>query len=121
MYDCAVISCQCNRSCMSPYVHICVLFCRVQIFRKGLTRMFSDRGEDCVFMETCMNLKRYPHMVIECIPLPKEIGDVAPIYFKVTVFCCNLLIIWLSCTVSSLISMVQVYNNYCYFSLILTK
>jgi len=48
--------------------------------------MFSDRGEDCVFMETCMNLKRYPHMVIECIPLPKEVGDMAPIYFKVTVY-----------------------------------
>jgi len=62
--------------------------CCVQIFRKGLTRMFSDRGEDCVFMETCMNLKRYPHMVVECIPLPKEIGDMAPIYFKVTVCVC---------------------------------
>jgi len=48
--------------------------------------MFSDRGEDCVFMETCMHLKRYPHMVIECVPLPKEVGDMAPIYFKVTVY-----------------------------------
>jgi len=57
----------------------------VQIFRKGLTRMFSDRGEDCVFMETCMNLRRYPHMVIECIPLPTDVGDVAPVYFKVPV------------------------------------
>jgi len=46
--------------------------------------MFSDLDEDCVFMETCMKLKRYPHMVIECVPLPKEIGDMAPIYFKVT-------------------------------------
>ena len=93
MCDCAVMSYQCNRSCMPLYVHTSVMFCHVQIFRKGLTRMFSDQGEDCVFMETCMNLKRYPHMVIECVPLPKEIGDVAPIYFKVIVICCNLLII----------------------------
>jgi len=56
--------------------------------------MFSDRGEDCVFMETCMNMKRYPHMVIECIPLPKETGEMAPIYFKVTV-CVSYIVICL--------------------------
>ena len=45
--------------------------------------MFQDSGEDCVFMETAVNLKRIPHMFIECIPLPRHIGDMAPIYFKV--------------------------------------
>lgn len=45
--------------------------------------MFKDSGRDCVFMETSINLKRYPHMVIECVPMPKEVGEMAPVYFKV--------------------------------------
>ena len=36
-----------------------------------------------VFLETCKQLKKQRHMIIECIPLPKEIGDMSPIYFKV--------------------------------------
>jgi len=31
-----------------------------------------------------MNLKRFPHMAIECIPLPISAGETAPIYFKVS-------------------------------------
>lgn len=31
-----------------------------------------------------MGLKKHYHMVYECIPLPKEVGDMAPIYFKVS-------------------------------------
>ena len=54
-----------------------------QVFRKGLTRMFEADDEDCVFMETSRSLQRQPHMVLECIPLPREVGDMAPIYFKV--------------------------------------
>lgn len=45
--------------------------------------MFSERDEDVVFMETSMRLKHYPHMCIECVPMDKEVGDMAPIYFKV--------------------------------------
>ena len=55
----------------------------VQAFRKTLTRMFAERGEDVVFMETSMNLKHFRHMCIECVPMEKEIGDMAPVYFKV--------------------------------------
>ncbi|XP_013392570.1 CWF19-like protein 2 [Lingula anatina] len=54
----------------------------IQIFRKGLTKMFEDRDEDAMFLETSMNLRRHPHVHIDCIPLPKETGDLAPIYFK---------------------------------------
>jgi hypothetical protein len=32
-----------------------------------------------------MGLKKHYHMVYECIPLPKEVGDMAPIYFKVII------------------------------------
>ena len=46
--------------------------------------MFSERDEDIVFMETSKNLKHFPHMRVECIPMDKEVGDLAPIYFKVS-------------------------------------
>ena len=49
--------------------------------------MFEDQDRDAVFLETCMNPRGHRHMAIECVPLPKEIGDMAPIYFKV---CCLL-------------------------------
>ncbi|XP_056417595.1 CWF19-like protein 2 isoform X2 [Hyla sarda] len=54
----------------------------IQMFRKTLVKMFADQGLDCVFLETNMNLKKRFHLVYECIPLPKEVGDMAPIYFK---------------------------------------
>ncbi|XP_044255818.1 CWF19-like protein 2 homolog [Tribolium madens] len=50
--------------------------------RKALTQMFNARNEDVIFFETAKNLDKYPHMYIECIPLEKEEGDMAPIYFK---------------------------------------
>ena len=46
--------------------------------------MFASQDQDVVFMETSMHLRHFPHMTVECIPLEREIGDLAPIYFKVT-------------------------------------
>lgn len=54
----------------------------VEIFRKGLTQMFADRGLDVVFMETYTSVKRKTHMYIDCIPLPREEGELVPMYFK---------------------------------------
>nr|KAF6354660.1 CWF19 like cell cycle control factor 2 [Myotis myotis] len=54
----------------------------IQMFRKSLVKMFEDKGLDCIFLETNMSMKKQYHMVYECIPLPKEMGDMAPIYFK---------------------------------------
>ncbi|XP_076782276.1 CWF19-like protein 2 isoform X2 [Arvicanthis niloticus] len=54
----------------------------IQMFRKSLVKMFEDKELDCIFLETNMGLKKHYHMVYECIPLPKEVGDMAPIYFK---------------------------------------
>ncbi|KAF5285480.1 hypothetical protein FQR65_LT13225 [Abscondita terminalis] len=51
-------------------------------FRKALTKMFRSKEEDVIFFETAMFLHRHPHMVLHCIPVPKEQGDLAPIYFK---------------------------------------
>ncbi|MEE6472851.1 hypothetical protein FKM82_009744 [Ascaphus truei] len=54
----------------------------IQMFRKTLVKMFEVRGLDCVFLESNINTKRRFHLVYECIPLPKEVGDMAPMYFK---------------------------------------
>ncbi|XP_019741428.1 CWF19-like protein 2 [Hippocampus comes] len=54
----------------------------IQLFRRSLVRMFESQDLDCVFMETHMNPRKRQHMVLECIPLPRELGDMAPIYFK---------------------------------------
>ena len=56
------------------------------MFRKALTKMFDsqeDEAADAIFYETSMHLKRYPHMVLECVPLSISAGETAPIYFKV--------------------------------------
>ncbi|NWH60363.1 C19L2 protein, partial [Geococcyx californianus] len=54
----------------------------VKMFRNALVKMFEAKDLDCVFLETNMSMKKRYHMVYECIPLPKEVGDMAPIYFK---------------------------------------
>ncbi|KAM4828045.1 CWF19-like protein 2 isoform 2-T2 [Thomomys bottae] len=54
----------------------------IQVFRKSLVKMFEGMGLDCIFLETNMSMKKQHHMVYECIPLPKEVGEMAPIYFK---------------------------------------
>ncbi|XP_037123869.1 CWF19-like protein 2 [Syngnathus acus] len=61
----------------------------IQLFRRSLVRMFESQELDCVFMETHMNLRRRPHMVLECIPLPRDLGDMAPIYFKKAIMECD--------------------------------
>ncbi|NWZ59446.1 C19L2 protein, partial [Haliaeetus albicilla] len=53
-----------------------------QMFRNALVKMFEAKDLDCVFLEMNMSMKKRYHMVYECIPLPKEVGDMAPIYFK---------------------------------------
>eukprot|EP00057_Strongylocentrotus_purpuratus_P001399 XP_001198735.3 PREDICTED: CWF19-like protein 2 [Strongylocentrotus purpuratus] len=58
------------------------VWAEIQVFRKGLTRMFEDHEMDVAFLETCMNPKKQRHMCIECLPIPRELGEMAPIYFK---------------------------------------
>lgn len=61
----------------------------VQVFRKGLTRMFEEMGKDTVFMETAISFRYHPHTVIECIPVPVDIGNLAPMYFKKAILECE--------------------------------
>ena len=58
------------------------IWSEIEIFRKGLTQMFANRGLDVVFMETYTSVKRKTHMFIDCIPVPREEGGLAPMYFK---------------------------------------
>ena len=45
--------------------------------------MFGKQDKDVVFLETAMGLaKQRRHCMIECIPLPREIAEEAPHYFK---------------------------------------
>ena len=54
----------------------------MQMFRKALVKMYEADDRDCVFYETAMGLKGHPHMVLECVPLPREMGEFAPMYFQ---------------------------------------
>jgi hypothetical protein len=42
----------------------------------------QPESEDVVFFESALHLKRGPHMVVECVPIPDEMGDMAPMYFQ---------------------------------------
>ena len=61
----------------------------IEVFKKGLTRMFSDMDQDVVYIESYTDTKRKAHMIIECIPLPKEEGFMAPMYFKKAIMECD--------------------------------
>ncbi|XP_022643985.1 CWF19-like protein 2 [Varroa destructor] len=53
-------------------------------FRTALTAMFLAANYDCVFLETAMGLSslRKPHTVLHCVPVPREVGELLPMYYK---------------------------------------
>lgn len=52
-------------------------------FRKAIVAMANDLDQDVFFFEQARGLKNFPHMVLHCVVLEREIGSMAPIYFKV--------------------------------------
>lgn len=55
----------------------------IRNFKKCLIMMFGEQDKDVVFLETVMGLaKQRRHCMIECIPLPRELAEEAPHYFK---------------------------------------
>ena len=55
----------------------------MQEFRSALVRLYAAEDEDCVFFESCLNVRgQRSHLKLECVPLPREMGDVAPMYFQ---------------------------------------
>lgn len=61
----------------------------LQIFKKTLTKMFTDQNESPIFFEIFTGRHKFPHMQLECVALSKEIGDMAPIYFKKALLECE--------------------------------
>lgn len=55
----------------------------IRNFKKCLIMMFAKQEKDLVFLETVMGLvQQRRHCLIECLPLPREIANEAPLYFK---------------------------------------
>ncbi|XP_076905515.1 uncharacterized protein LOC143561275 isoform X1 [Bidens hawaiensis] len=55
----------------------------IRNFKKCLLMMFAKQEKEVVFLETVMGLaKQSRHCMIECIPLPPDVGKQAALYFK---------------------------------------
>ncbi|GJM93479.1 hypothetical protein PR202_ga10039 [Eleusine coracana subsp. coracana] len=55
----------------------------IRNFKKCLLQMFGQQDKDVVFMETVVSLARQRrHCMIECIPVPCEVSNNAPMYLK---------------------------------------
>ncbi|KAL8208789.1 hypothetical protein R6Q57_008201 [Mikania cordata] len=55
----------------------------IRNFKKCLLMMFAKQEKEVVFLETVMWLaKQSRHCLIECIPLPLDVGKQAALYFK---------------------------------------
>lgn len=53
-------------------------------FKKCVLQMFADKGSDCIFIETVLDVDPMTrsHAIVECIPVPKSVASKAPMYFK---------------------------------------
>jgi hypothetical protein len=51
----------------------------IRNFKKCLLQMFAQQDKDVVFMETVISLARQRR---HCIPVPCEVSNNAPMYFK---------------------------------------
>ncbi|KAH7414039.1 CwfJ C-terminus 1-domain-containing protein-like protein [Phaeosphaeria sp. MPI-PUGE-AT-0046c] len=51
-------------------------------FMKSLTRMYHDQGRDVVFYENAANPGRKLHAALNAVPIPFELGDTAPAFFR---------------------------------------
>ncbi|XP_076236479.1 CWF19-like protein 2 [Calliopsis andreniformis] len=61
---------------------------KLKAFKRTLYEIFKERNEYPVFYEIYKN-RKFSHMRLECIPLPKEIGELAPMYFKKALLECE--------------------------------
>lgn len=52
-------------------------------------QLFRAQDQDVVFFETAFNFKNYPHMLLHCVPVPYESGELLPIYFKKAILECE--------------------------------
>ncbi|KAK9871350.1 hypothetical protein WA026_011616 [Henosepilachna vigintioctopunctata] len=74
---------------LSPVRHVS---CSVQLdenewealnnWRLKLVNLFEKKDKSVIFFEIAKSFNKYPHMVLECIPIPKRKEVSAEIYFK---------------------------------------
>lgn len=51
-------------------------------FMKSLTRLYHDQGRDVLFYENAASPQRRPHAALVAVPIPYELGDTAPAFFR---------------------------------------
>lgn len=61
----------------------------LKMFKQALYKMFTDQNQYPVFYEIYKGRYKFPHMQLECVPLPKKVGELAPIYFKKALLECE--------------------------------
>ncbi|XP_042380872.1 CWF19-like protein 2 isoform X2 [Zingiber officinale] len=55
----------------------------IRNFKKCLVKMFASQDKDVLFLETVVQLsKQRRHCLLECIPIPSERAEEAPMYFR---------------------------------------
>ncbi|KAM0729681.1 CWF19-like protein 2 [Formica fusca] len=62
---------------------------RLKEFKKKLIKMFMKEDLYPIFFEVYKKRRKFSHMQLECIPLPKETGESAPLYFKKALLECE--------------------------------
>lgn len=60
-------------------------------FKQSLKRMFASPGRDVLFIETVTpySIRKNKHAYIECIPVPMNVSEQAPAYFKKAILECD--------------------------------
>ncbi|XP_011064270.1 PREDICTED: CWF19-like protein 2 [Acromyrmex echinatior] len=92
----ACISLSTGHCILTPIQHVA---CQLQLdedvwdrlmeFKRKLTKMFTDEDFYPIFFEVYKVRNKFSHMQLECIPLPKKIGELSPIYFKKALLECE--------------------------------
>jgi len=54
----------------------------IRNFMKSLTRLYHDQGRDVIFYENAAAPKRRQHAALVAVPIPYELGDTAPAFFR---------------------------------------
>lgn len=62
---------------------------KLKAYKQALYNMFAEQNKYPVFYEIYKNRHKFVHMQLECVPLPKEIGELIPMYFKKALLECE--------------------------------
>lgn len=62
---------------------------KLKVYKRILYKIFSDQNQYPIFYEIYNNRHKFLHMQLQCVPLPKEVGELAPMYFKKALLECE--------------------------------